>query len=196
MARKDFAASFVRAGQKRKVPTEKPQRGLLEYANDWVFQIDFKHCPLVFPPCICATSLRPDAVLWSMNSRTVILIELTCCAEEGVAAAQSRKEARYEDLLATIRETKMWTARLLTVEVGARGLVGSSTHRAFVTLGLSSRQANALCKRLSVVVARCSYAIYLAHNSKEWPHNNNLIELTDSPIVSPKVVAKANVVAS
>ena len=83
----------------------------------------------------------------------------------------------------------------MTVEVGARGLVGSSTHRAFVTLGLSSRQANALCKRLSVVVARCSYAIYLAHNSKEWPHNNNLIELTDSPIVSPKVVAKANVVA-
>jgi len=131
-----------------------------------------------------------------MNSRTVILIELTCCAEEGVAAAQARKEARYEDLLTTIRETKMWTARLLTVEVGARGLVGSSTYRAFVTLGLSSRQANALCKRLSVVVARCSYAIYLAHNSKEWPHNNNLVELTDSsPIIALKAVPKANIVA-
>ena len=82
----------------------------------------------------------------------------------------------------------------LTVEVGARGLVGSSTHRAFVTLGLSSRQANALCKRLSVVVARCSYAIYLAHNSAAWPHNDNLIELEPCPILAPKVVAKPNIV--
>ena len=70
VARKDFAASFVRAGQKRKVPMEKPQRGLLEYANDWKFQVDFQNCPLVFPPCICATSLRPDGVLWSAHSHT------------------------------------------------------------------------------------------------------------------------------
>ena len=119
VARKDFASSFVRAGQKNKVPRDKPQRGLLEYANDWVVQVDFKNCNLVFPPCICATNLRPDAVLWSMNSRTVILLELTCCAEEGVSAAQTRKEARYEELLEEIRATKTWTARLLTVEVGA-----------------------------------------------------------------------------
>ena len=61
-----------------------------------------------------------------MNSRTVILLELTCCAEEGVSAAQTRKEARYEELLEEIRG-KTWTARLLTVEVGACGLVGRST---------------------------------------------------------------------
>src|SRR6476619_6373244 len=46
VARKDFASSFVRAGQKNKVPRDKPQRGLLEYANDWVVQVDFKNCNL------------------------------------------------------------------------------------------------------------------------------------------------------
>src|SRR4051812_34590104 len=48
---------------------------------------------LVFPPAICSTALRPDAVLWSSLSRTVILLELTCPAEEGIEAAQIRKEA-------------------------------------------------------------------------------------------------------
>ena len=53
-----------------------------------------------------------------MNSRTVILLELTCCAEEGVSAAQTRKEARYEELVEEIRATKSWSARLLTAWVG------------------------------------------------------------------------------
>ena len=103
-----------------------------------------------------------------------------------------RKRA-YEELLAEIRATKTWTARLLTVEVGARGLVGLSTYRAFVTLGLSSRQANALCKQLSEIVARCSYAIYLAHNSPTWPHNDNLVEIS-KPLLTPSVMQKPNIV--
>lgn len=123
----------------------------------------------------------------------MILLELTCCAKEGVSAAQTRKEARYEELLEEIRTTKTWTARLLTVEVGARGLVGLSTYRAFVTLGLSSRQANALCKQLSEIVARCSYAIYLAHNSPAWPHNDNLVEIS-KPLLAPSVMQKPNIV--
>ena len=81
---------------------------------------------LVFPPAICSTELRPDAVLWSSLTRTVILLELTCPAEEGIEAAQIRKEARYAGLMAEITEQK-WTPTLLTFEVGARGLVGSRT---------------------------------------------------------------------
>ena len=107
-------------------------------------------------------------------SRTVILLELTCCAEEGIQGAQLRKEARYYDLMQEVVEQK-WTVKLLTLEVGARGLVGSKTFHAFHTLGFSSRQAKSLCKSLSEIVARCSYAIYLAHSSTMWPHNNDLV---------------------
>ena len=55
-------------------------------------------------------------MLWSSLTRTVILLELTCPAEEGVEAAQIRKEARYAGLMAEITEQK-WTPTLLTFEV-------------------------------------------------------------------------------
>ena len=165
VARKDFYASFVRAGQAKKLPTSAPRRGLLDYANDWKILVDFDSKPITFPPVICATSERPDVIIWSPLSRTVILLELTCPAEEGIAAAQLRKECRYADLLAQINNTKTWKARLLTLEVGARGLVASTTYRAFRVLGLTTPQAKSLVKTLSEVVVRCSYAIYLAHSS-------------------------------
>ena len=80
-------------------------------------------------------------------SRTLILLELTCCAEEGIEGAQIRKEARYAELLKQIEEQK-WTATLLTLEIGARGLVGSRTFRSFVAWLLSSK-----CKHtLQIVV--------------------------------------------
>ena len=112
---------------------------------------------------------RPDAVIWSCKSRTVVLLELTCCAEEGQEAAQLRKENRYFKLLNDSKE-QGWRAELLTIEIGARGLIGNSTWRAFVKLGLSSQEATALCRRLSEVVARCSLAICQAQNIKEWTH--------------------------
>jgi len=115
--------------------------------------VDFDHKQIVFPPNICATSERPDIVIWSVKARSVILIELTCCAEEGVRAAQLRKEVRYHDLVNTVRSSH-WNAELLTIEVGARGLVGNGTYRAFLKLGYSSAAATSLCKILSVVVAR------------------------------------------
>ena len=106
--------------------------------------------------------------------RHVVLLELTCCAEEGTKAAQLRKEVRYHELVENINENN-WNAELLTIEVGARGLIGNRTCRAFVSLGLPPQTATTLCKTLSVVVARCSYAICLAQNNKEWSHNIDLI---------------------
>jgi len=130
---------------------------------------------ITFPPFIVPTSLRPDVVLWSVRSHVVILLELTCPAEEGIAAAQVRKTSRYKKLLEDIDATNTWKARLLTLEVGARGLVGSSTYRAFRLLGFSAAQTKSLVKALSEIVVRCSYAIYLAHNSPVWPHNDDLV---------------------
>ena len=113
-------------------------------------------------PAICNTNLRPDIVLWFPLSRTVILLELTCCAEEGTENAHIRKEARYAELMSEIVEAK-WTPSFVDLEVGARGLV-------------SAQQAKTVCKSLSEIAARCSYAIYLAHSSLNWCHNNDYRE--------------------
>ena len=81
---------------------------------------------------------------------------------------QLRKENRYFKLL----NDSKGRAELLTIEIGARGLIGNSTWRGFVKLGLSSQEATALCRRLSEVVARCSLAICQAQNIKEWTHKD------------------------
>src|SRR6185312_4295805 len=90
--------------------------------------------------------------------------------------------------------TKTWKAHLLTLEVGARGLVASSTYRAFRVLGLTASQVRPLVKGLSDVVVRCSYAIYLAHNSPVWTHNEDLVSAHSSPEITVAVPQVPNIV--
>ena len=177
-AKKSFEACFVRKGEKRKGPPAKSvSMGQLGCSNDWKLLVDYDHCQYVFPPTICATNERPDVVIWSTLARVVILLELTVPAEEGVEAAQLRKEAKYTKLLDEIAASNFWKPKLFTLEVGARGLVATRTFRAFTSLGFTRIEANKLCKSLSEVAARCSYAIYLAHKQKTWVRSD-LIDLS------------------
>ena len=72
-------------------------------------------------------------------SRVVVLIELTCPAEEGMGAAQLRKETKYSALLDSINATNVWKASLWTLEIGARGLVGLSSHKRISSFARMSR---------------------------------------------------------
>ena len=166
--KKSFESCFVRADEKKKVRAKQSNRGQLGCANDWTLLVDYDHRQCVFPPSICATKERPDVVIWSMRCRTVILLELIDPAEEGLHAAKLRKEAKYTKLLETISESNFWRPQLLTLEVSARGLVLTRTYRAFTILGFTAVEAKKLCKSVSEVAARCSFAIFLAHKQKTW----------------------------
>ena len=74
---------------------------------------------------ICSTNERPYIVVWSSLFKVVVLIELTCPAEEGIQNASIRKQNRYIDLQLLIRNNG-WTPHLFTIEVGARGFVAHS----------------------------------------------------------------------
>ena len=154
--KRSFPSSFVTHGTLEKT-TPSPCSSLLDGSCDWSIVIDYKHKPVVFPPVIFATNQRPDIVIWSESSRRVLLLELTCPAEEGIQAARDRKEAKYAPLVDSINSTKCWNAELLTLEVGARGLVACRTFKVFRNLGFDSSAANALCRVLSSVVSRCSF---------------------------------------
>jgi hypothetical protein len=85
--------AFVGAGakcakQSKKQPYEREH--LLWSASDWKLLIDFTHQPIVFPPIICPTLQRPDIVIYSTSTKTVIWAELTCPAEENISDAQVR----------------------------------------------------------------------------------------------------------
>ena len=58
------------------------------------------------PPDIMITSQRPDMVIINKNSTpsTVYLVELTCPFTRNIAAANTRKRARYEFLASDIKD--------------------------------------------------------------------------------------------
>ena len=73
----------------------------------------------------------------------------------------------------------------MTLEVGARGLIGNNTFRAFEKLGFVSQAATTLCKTLSAVVARCSYAICLPKTVKPGLTMKIWLSAKGSPPPSP-----------
>ena len=99
-----ISSSFVSSGSTSKQAYSKKQsdRNFLAGANDWKLLIDYDHSPYIFPEHICITDERPDIVIWSNSLKMVLLIELTCPADEHIAAANIRKAARYLSLGARI----------------------------------------------------------------------------------------------
>ena len=108
--------------------------------------VDLPDYNFVFPPEIYATAERPAIVIWSVKSKRVILIELTCPAEEGMEAAQVRKQARYLSLMNNIAINSSWKPLLLTLEVGVRGFIATSTQQVFQKLGLPRDDVSTLPK--------------------------------------------------
>jgi hypothetical protein len=167
--------AFVSATSKIPGNSRRPLRkSLLEDANDWQLLIDFDCNQILFPPTIVATSQRPDVVLWSARTKTVIMIELTCPAEENFIKAHIRKMDRYTLLQEQIRDAG-WKCVLRTVEAGARGFVSHRFNKIFREFGFSSREATGACKEISSVTARCSYGIWLMRKSENWNASRELL---------------------
>ena len=112
-------------------------------------------------------------------------IELTCPAEEGIEAAMTRKETRYFPLKCDTKDPG-WNALVHTIEVGARGFVARSTPRVLKSLGRSPKQISADVKILSSLVARCTYAIYLARESPDWDVQRELLTVGNASTATPK----------
>ena len=166
---------FVRAGQfplKKKI-TPKPKNEL-EGASDWKILVDFDQQNIIFPPEICESIERPDIIIWSSSLKKVILMELTCPAEEGILAARAFKEAKYLPLVNSIKANH-WKSIFLSIEVGARGFVSHSFVSSLFRLGISRSLINSLRKTVSTIAAKCSFHIFQSANSKAWDVNKALL---------------------
>ena len=93
-----ISQSFVRPGKTRRTRNKSKPQHLLSKARDWVLLVDYTHDKMVLPEFIYVTNKRPDIVIYSRETCHVMLIELTCPAEEGILPAQVRKKARYTPL--------------------------------------------------------------------------------------------------
>ena len=98
-------------------------------------------------------------------------IELTCPAEEGIEAAKERKEGRYFLLNCAVKD-RGWASSVATLEVGARGFARTAP-RLPKQLG---RGPSTDIKHIANIVARGTYAVYLARDSSDWDMNRELLE--------------------
>ena len=165
----DISKSFVKKTKKKKKKPagQPPNTHLLSRANDWEMMVDFNHDRLVFPKFICSSDERPDVVIFSKQYRRVILIELTCPAEESIPAKHIEKKARYLELVERIRQLG-WSAQIFAVEAGARGFVARSMNKCLRELGFTPGQASKTCKTVSFIAAKCSHTIWVLHKQRNW----------------------------
>ena len=106
--KKKTVINFVKEGEVVKKSHPSDRYGLLDKPSDWKSEVDLDG-RLLFPE-IVPTTLRPDMVLWSRETKMLIIIELTVHWEERCNEAHERKLSRYEDLLAECRKQgwKTW----------------------------------------------------------------------------------------
>ena len=71
---------------------------LLHFASCWILQSDHLDNKLVIPSFIAVSQLRPDIVLYSISTKTFILLELTCLCEENMEVRHSKKFEKYHPL--------------------------------------------------------------------------------------------------
>ncbi|KAK0134731.1 Retrovirus-related Pol polyprotein from type-2 retrotransposable element R2DM [Merluccius polli] len=129
--------NFIRAGEKPRT-TPRATTGLLNTAQDWQLLVDLGS-QLKFPQHIAKTTLRPDIVLVSEATKSIIMLELTVPWEERMEEAFERKREKYDSLESNCH-SQGWKARCLPVEVGCRGFAGQSLCRAYTALGITGER--------------------------------------------------------
>ena len=82
--------SFVREGKKSKTAPRKGFLGIFHPASDWNLKFDLDGM-LVVAVFLTVSTLRPDILLFSMSTKKVIIIELTCPCKEKMSQWHEEK---------------------------------------------------------------------------------------------------------
>ncbi|XP_066285801.1 uncharacterized protein [Branchiostoma lanceolatum] len=154
--------SFVKQGQKVVPGTKSKQTGGILNKGQLKMSVDLD-TRLCFPRHICETTLRPDLVLWSEEAKAVIIVELTVPWEENIQAAFERKKLKYLNLKEQC-EMKGWRTLLYPVEVGCRGIAGTSLARLCRDLAVGKK----VMKKMAEEVEKSSFWLWTRRREKAW----------------------------
>ena len=103
-------------------------------------------------------------------------MELTCGNEENFSNQHQRKSEKYQELCHCV-EKAGWTCKLITVEVGCRGLYNDSLLQFYNAVGISPREKKKSSERAAEIALRASYTIYLSRTNKIWLDNWELVQV-------------------
>ena len=128
-------------------------------------QVDLKR-KLVFPEEVAVTSLRPDMILLSRSTKTILVVELTVPWEDRLAISHQLKKAKYQDLIDEAL-LKGWYAALFSIEVGCRGFPATSVRYFLQKIGLEPRLLKKATAELATVAETTSRWIWLMR-ARSW----------------------------
>ncbi|GFO37481.1 reverse transcriptase [Plakobranchus ocellatus] len=123
------------------------RKGLLDNCDDWVVSADLPEWER-HPDVIRKTALRPDIVIHSASTQQIIMVELTVPYESRMEEAHALKEGKYLDLTKELKKDG-YEAKVMTVEIGARGFVGSSVYGLLSKLSICGNKRTKATKTTS-----------------------------------------------
>ena len=126
-----------------------------------------KKSSLVVPVFLAVTTLRPDIIIYSSQTRVVIIIELTSPCEENFEDRHKQKVDKYFSLCEAMRFNK-WTVHFFAIEVGARGYCAANVRSCFRKLGFSNKACKTLLRTVSMTSIETSFEIWKFRNNKAW----------------------------
>lgn len=154
--------TFCKPGEKP--GKTQPRLTLLQSANDWRMLADLGSTKdYIFPEKIAASPLRPDELIFSEMTKTLIMIELSIVSEDLAPGRHKEKTDKYAELVTQCMQNG-WKVFLFAIEMGSRGLAASSLYTLRRQLGLEKLTI----WKMSKMALRCSYVIYLHRSTKEW----------------------------
>ena len=116
------------------------------------------------PHHIVPTNLQPDIVWWSDEKKELWLFELTISFETLVEDARRRKTAKYHDLVEAGLAAG-YRSKLITVEVGSRGMVDVSDFTALRNvLDASKKEFSAMTTQVICTAILGSFKIWASRN--------------------------------
>ena len=128
------------------------------------------------PPQIAVVSgkgSRPDIVIWSTSTKTVIWIELTSPWTDNLKSKHFEKKAKYTPLAEQLRNPQRaggpWTVYPFEVEVSCLGVISEQPWMSMCNaLGFSSTFRNQLTHAVRAAAIHCSHMIYLCRYHQRW----------------------------
>ena len=174
MQKTSVVAFKSESNAKYAAPRAPEVKDVLAKAVDWKMQFDItapaydQSKERMFPAEILVQSgKRPDGVIWSCSSRTVIWLEVTSPWEENVSMQHELKKSRYNQLRIDC-EAEGWEVFPLCVEVGCRGNVAESFSWMCKVLGFTAAERRDLKYVLERTAQHCSHAIFAHRFRRKW----------------------------
>ncbi|GFO28981.1 polyprotein [Plakobranchus ocellatus] len=146
------------------IPINTHKKGLLDGCDDWVVSADLPEWER-HPDVIRRTAFRSDIVIHSVSTQQIIMVELTVPNESIMEEADAFKEGKYPDLTKELKKDG-YEAKVMLVEIGARGFVGSAAYGLLSKLSISGNKRTKALRLLAKTAEDSSRWIWSRRNGR------------------------------